>query len=195
MLTPDLPPGPGFLGSLRFVRRPLECLEACGARWGDWFTLRFPGVPPFVFTSDPAAVREVFTGDPDVLHAGEANRPLAAFMGEHSMLVLDGAAHERERRLLMPPFHGARMRHYATVMREVADRAIDAWPVGRPFPLHAQMQAIAFDVILRAVLGLDGGPHAAPLKDALARLFAYFSSGTPSTPSVGALRHALGATA
>ena len=63
----------------------------CARRYGDWFTVRVPGVSPFVFTSDPAAVREVFLGDADALHAGEANRPLGAFMGERSSLFLDGA--------------------------------------------------------------------------------------------------------
>jgi len=101
-----LPPGPGLFATFDFVRNPFRFLDTCARRYGDWFTVRVPGVAPFVFTSDPAAVREIFLGDPDALHAGEANRPLGAFMGERSSLFLDAPEHLRQRRLLLPAFHG-----------------------------------------------------------------------------------------
>src|SRR5204863_4429996 len=69
-----------------------------------------------------------------------------------------------ERKLLLPPFHGERMRAYEQVMREAADRAIDSWPVGRPFPLLPEMQSLTLDVILRAVFGVDEGPRLEELK-------------------------------
>ena len=74
----SLPAGPGTLRAFRFVRQPFEFLDACARRYGDWFSVRFPGIPPFVFTSDPDAIREIFSGDPEQLHAGEANAPLGA---------------------------------------------------------------------------------------------------------------------
>ncbi len=82
----------------------------------------------------PAAVREVFTAGADDVHAGEANKLLEVGLGRHSLLLLDGAAHLRERKLAMPPFHGERMRAYGTIMREVADRVIDSWPEGTRSP-------------------------------------------------------------
>ena len=112
-LLPLLPPGPSLFATFDFVRNPFRFLDGCARRYGDWFTVRVPGVSPFVFTSDPAAVREVFLGDPDALHAGEANRPLGAFMGERSSLFLDGAEHLRQRRLLLPAFHGEQMASHA----------------------------------------------------------------------------------
>jgi cytochrome P450 len=171
-----LPPGPGRLRALRFVRRPFDFLDTCARRYGDWFTVRFPGLAPFVFTSDPVAVREVFTGDAEQLRAGEANAPLGAFTGPHSVLLLDGDAHLRERRLLLPPFHGERMQAYGPLMAEIADRTIEVWPDGRPFPIHASMQAITFEVILSAVFGIGEGPERARLRGLLARIFALFGS-------------------
>jgi len=187
-----LPPGPGLLGAIQFARRPFEFLDDCARRFGDWFTLRVPGVPPFVFTSDPEAIRAVFAGDPEIFRAGEANAPLGAFMGPQSVLFLDGAAHLRQRRLLLPSFHGERMHAYGRIMRAAAERIIDTWPIDHPFPLHASMQAITFDVILRAVFGFDEGAARTQLERALGRLFRYFGNPLASLLGLPALRLDLG---
>ena len=174
----DLPPGPGTLRTLAFVREPFAFLDTCARRYGDWFTVRFPGFHPFVFTSDPRAVREAFTGDPEQLRAGEANAPLAPFVGAHSLLLLDGAAHHRERLLLLPPLHGDRMHTHTTTMQRIADDTIDRWPVGRPFAFHPCMRAVTFEVILATVLGTDEASEdlRQRLRDCLGRLFAIFGS-------------------
>ena len=86
-----------------------------------------------MITADPAAVKQVFTGDPKLLHAGEGNIVLAPLLGSGSVLLLDGAEHLRHRRLMLPPFHGERMRTYGEVMRDVAERHVATWPRGRPF--------------------------------------------------------------
>lgn len=171
-----LPPGPSLARAVGFIRAPFAFLEACARRYGDCFTVRFPGVPPFVFTSDPEAIRAIFTGDPEQLRAGEANAPLGAFMGPQSLLFLDGAAHLRERRLLLPPFHGERMQAYGRTIAAITDRAIDRWPLGKPFPLHPSMQAITFEVILSTVFGFEEETRRAALRALLTRLFAIFSS-------------------
>jgi cytochrome P450 family 135 len=85
-----LPDGPGLFATFGFIRNPYRFLEQSAQRYGDWFTLRVPGVAPFVFTSEPSAIREVFLGDTSLLHAGKANRPLGVYMGERSVLFLDG---------------------------------------------------------------------------------------------------------
>ncbi len=146
-------------------------MDDCGRRFGDWFTVRVPGVSPFIFTSDPTAVREVFLGEAEQLHAGKANRPLGAFMGEKSVLFLDGAAHLRERRLILPAFQGERMRAYGAMMRSIASDAIRRLPIGETFPIHPRMRAITFEIIMRAVFGLDDSAEAARLKDAIRRFF------------------------
>jgi cytochrome P450 len=120
-----------------------------------------------VFFTHPDAIKTIFTGDEEDLRAGEANYRLEPVLGKHSLLILDGREHMRERRLLQPPFHGDRMLAYGTVMRDIAARAVERWPIGRPFPLHAEMQGVTLDVILRTVFGLDEGPAKRDLRAAL----------------------------
>ncbi len=173
-----LPPGPRLPALVQFLHlgfRPIAFLEECDRRYGTPFTLRVPARPPLVMFSDPEAIREIFTGDPERLRAGEANNLLEPMLGQHSLLLLDGPRHLRERRLMLPPFHGERMQAYGRTMREITDRSIDAWPVGRPFPIHEQTQAITLDVILRTVFGLDEGEVLDHLRERLRRLMAFVS--------------------
>ena len=95
-------------------------LEDCQRRYGDMFTLRIAHEGTWVFLADPDAIKQVFTGDPRVLHAGEANVVLLPVLGHHSVLLLDEAAHMSQRKLMLPPFHGERMRGYEQTMAEVA---------------------------------------------------------------------------
>jgi cytochrome P450 len=170
-----LPPGPrapAFVQFLRSSLRPAAFLHDCARRYGDVFTMRVPGEPPHVFFSHPDAIRDVFTADPDDLRAGESNGLLEPVVGPHSLLLLDGARHRRERRLMLPPFHGERMQAYGRLIRDLTDRAIDAWPVGRPFPVHESMRQVTLEVILHAVFGVDD--DVAPvLRERLARLMRF----------------------
>jgi cytochrome P450 len=169
----ELPPGPPtqpILNIVRWLRSPLPMLDALAATYGTTFSLRVPRVPaPMVFFSDPAAIKEIWSSDPAALRAGEANIILRAALGPNSLLLLDGAEHLRERRLMLPPFHGDRMRAYGVAMREATLRAVAQWPIGRAFPVHESMQAITLDVIMRTIFGVADGPHLAPLRDALVR--------------------------
>jgi cytochrome P450 len=171
-----LPPGPSLFATFDFIRNPFRFLDTCARRYGDWFTVRVPGVAPFVFTSDPAAVREIFLGDPDALHAGEANRPLGAFMGERSSLFLDAPEHLRQRRLLLPAFHGEQVASHADAIRNAADNAIATWPRGQRFPIHPQMRAITFETIIGAVFGFSNDGTGTELRASLKKLFALYSS-------------------
>jgi len=165
---------PGIVQLLNWIYRPIPFMEECARRYGDCFTVRFPGNPPIVFFSNPEAVKEIFTGDPEKLPAGETRVILRPLVGQHSLLLLDGARHRHQRRLMMPPFHGERMQAYGEVMREITDRTIESWPVGRPFPLQPQMQGITLDIILRTVYGID---EAADLIRLRARLTELLSLG------------------
>ena len=158
-----LPAGPkaSWLATWRWMRTPFEFLDDCAARYGDTFTLRFPSLPPLVMFARPDDVKEIFSDDGSLMHAGEFNLQLRAFLGEHSVLMLDGKEHMRHRRLLLPPFHGERMQAYGQTMLDMADDSIDAWPVGEPFALHGPMQAITLQVILRTVFGVDGAARLA----------------------------------
>jgi cytochrome P450 len=173
MVTSAYPAGPRQLplvNMVRFFYAPLPMLDALAARYGTVFSLRLPRRrEPMVFFAEPAAVRDLWTGDPEVLRAGEAAEILRAVLGENSLLLLDGERHLRERRLLLPPFHGERMRAYGDVMRDATLHAIADWPIGRAFPVHPSMQAITLEVIMRAIFGVEQEDKLAPLRDALVR--------------------------
>ncbi len=155
---------------VRWLRSPLPMLDELAATYGTAFSLRIPGMPePMVFFSDPAAIKEIWSADPESLRAGEANIILRAALGPSSLLLLDGAEHLRERRLMLPPFHGDRMRAYGAAMRDATLREVGQWPVGRAFPVHDSMQAITLDVIMRTIFGVGDDPKLAPLRDALVR--------------------------
>ncbi len=154
----SLPPGPrlpAFVQTLLWVMRPTQFMDRCVRRYGDCFTVRFSHVGDLVCLADPAAIKAVFTGDPDVLHAGEGNAILEPVVGRHSTLLLDGAEHLRHRRLMLPPFHGERMQGYGERIAEIARRELLRWPVGEPLALRPRMQAITLEVIMRLVFGIE----------------------------------------
>ena len=161
---PPGPPLPRALQTLGFIFMPGRFMGACRRRYGDLVTMRTLFDSRFVMVFGPTHVKQLFRGSPDQLRAGEANAPLGPVLGERSVLLLDGAEHLRHRRLILPSFHGERMRAYQEVMREAADREIEAWPVGKTFRLLPSMQALTLGVIMRAVFGLDEGPRQEELK-------------------------------
>jgi len=191
-----LPPGPRtwpLLQMLRYARRPYDALAENARQFGNCSTARPPGQPPIVMFSDPEAIRVIFTADADEMHGGEGQAPiLAPILGRKSVLVLDGARHRRERRLLMPPFHGERMYLYGRMMRDIADEVIERWPLGRPFPIHHEMQAITLDVILRAVFGLDEGAQLARVRDTILRALKLFEGAAAGFLAIPALQIELG---
>ena len=155
---------------MNWVLRPGPFMEACLERYGRLFTVRLAQIGTFVFVADPAAIKQIFTGDPEQLRAGEANEPLEPVLGSRSVLLLDGAEHMRQRKLMLPPFHGERLERYGELMAEIADRDLDSWPVGRRFPLQPRLQAITLEVILRVVFGVEEPGRLAKLRALLTRL-------------------------
>jgi cytochrome P450 len=157
-----LPPGPGapaWWQVIRFAGEPLGLLDECRRRHGDAFTLNIAGHGRFVMLSDPETVREVFRGDPAVLHSGEANALFTATVGRSSVLVLDDAPHSRQRRVLVPPLKGERMRQFFDAMRQETLEAARSWPRDSPSPALPTMRKITLRVILRTALGLAPGPE------------------------------------
>ena len=187
-----LPPGPATwppLQMLRYARRPYTSIAENARQFGSCWTVRAPGQPPIVSFSDPDDIKVIFTADPDEVHGGEGQAPiLGPILGAKSVLVLDGARHRRERRLLTPPFHGERMHLYGLMMREITDRVVDRWPLGRPFPVHREMQAITLDIILRAVFGLDEGAQLGRVRDTLLRALKLFEGAGAAFLAIPALQ-------
>jgi cytochrome P450 len=172
--TTSLPPGPRLPALIQtglFTLNAPAFMERCGRRYGDCFTVRFVGLGGCsVFVSDADAIREIFRGDTGLFHAGECNAVLKPLMGTHSVLLLDESAHLRQRRLMLPSFHGERMQSYRELIADVTHREIDTWPVGKPFPLLARTQAITLDVIMRAVFGIEEGGRFNRLRESMRRL-------------------------
>ena len=113
---PPGPTGPSALVAMRFLLRGPKFLEQCRDRYGDVFTIRLNTGRTVVIAGDPAIAKEVFQGSPDDLHAGAGNVVLKPILGGRSVLLLDGPEHLRQRRLMLPPFHGERMRAYGETM-------------------------------------------------------------------------------
>src|SRR3954453_17399015 len=148
-----LPPGPSeppVVQTARWLVRPIAFLESCRRRYGDAFSISFLGFEtPLVMVSHPDAIRALYTEREHGLPPGRtfALRPI---MGARSVLLLEGREHLQRRRVMLPPFHGERVRPYEPIVREVAAAEAARCPAVRSFPLHPSMQAITLEVILRA---------------------------------------------
>ena len=167
--SPPSPPIPFAAQTALWIRRPTELMRFCRRRYGPTFTI---GLPPrgITFFSDPESIRQIFAARADAMHAGEFNRLLRPIVGPSSVLLLDESAHMRQRKLLLPPFHGERMRLYGATMQDATRRSIDSWPHHEPFALHPHMQGVTLDIILRTVFGLEEGAALVELRDTLRRL-------------------------
>jgi cytochrome P450 len=167
---------PRALQTAIWFRHAQWMLSQCSARFGETFTLRILHEGTWVMLSNPEHVKQVFTGDPAVFHAGEGNRILLPVLGEHSVLLLDEAPHMEQRKLLLAPFHGRRMQGYEQLMREVASAEIENWPRGEPYRLRPRMQALTLEIILRTVFGLERGERLERLRSELRDLLDLLSS-------------------
>lgn len=165
-----LPPGPRLpraLQTLGWLARPGPFMQRLQARYGDAFTLRLVNSGTWVVLSDPEAVRQVFTGDPGRLHAGEANAMLRPVVGASSLLMLDDDAHLAQRRLLLPPFHGERMQAYGELMTDVAEREVATWPSDGLVSVRPRMQRLTLEIVMRAIFGVRDADRLERLRAAL----------------------------
>jgi cytochrome P450 len=168
-----LPPGPRrprWLQTLEWLPQAGPMLERAQKRWGDAFTFKIAYEGTWVMFSHPDAVKQVFTGDPNVFHAGEGNHILRPFLGSSSVLVLDEGEHMDKRKLLLPPFHGERMLRYADIIKDIARAEIERWPRGEPVRLGPRMQALTLEVIMRAIFGVHDAERLTQLRAALRRV-------------------------
>jgi cytochrome P450 len=153
MTLPPSPRGPHILQTAGWITRPGPYARRQRARFGDTFTLHVDRRAPWVVVSHPDDVKTVFTGDPNVFHAGEGNAILRPLLGARSVLLLDGPEHMRERKTLLPPFHGERMQAYGELIREIAEREVASWPLRGPVSVRPRMQELTLEIIMRAVFG------------------------------------------
>lgn len=165
-----LPPthkAPHLLQIAQWILQPLNFLEFCQRRYGDCFRAEFGAVRHFYFLSDPKAIEQVLTGNPATFDAGRANQILRPTVGDNSLLLLDGDRHQRHRQLLMPPFHGERMKAYGELICRLTDQVAERWPIDQPFTTRPEVQKISLSLILQAVFGLTEGPRCDRLRGLL----------------------------
>jgi cytochrome P450 len=153
-----LPPGPRWpalaqtVALLRFRHAFHPYLHR---RYGDVFTVRLvPGGRPLVMVTRPEHTKEIFAADPEVFHAGKGNAILGPIMGEHSLLLQDGADHKRARKLIMPAFNGHALRDYRMLVTDLARDEVAHWRSGVPFRSLDRMNTLTLEVILRVVFGV-----------------------------------------
>jgi cytochrome P450 family 135 len=158
VLAPGLPPGPRLPAALQTVLALFandRYRGYCQRRFHSMVRLKAAGVGELVSVWEPELIRQVLTGDPEVLRGGEANaRVLLAPAGANSVMVLDGERHLRTRRLLSPPLHGQAVSRYERLISRLAAAEVESWQVGETIATRPRMQAIALEVILRAVIGV-----------------------------------------
>lgn len=156
--SPGLPPGPkapAAIQTLAMMWRQREYMERQRRRHGEMLSAHVLGFGRFVLVSDPALVKQVFTADPTVLHAGDQS-PLRRVLGRNSLLGIDEDIHMEQRRLLLPPFKGQRMQGYEELIEQITLDEIARWPHGTEFPVAGSMQRITLRAILRAIYGATG---------------------------------------
>ena len=161
---PPGPPLPAWAQTLAFILAGRRFLAACERHYGEAVTLSTVFDRSFVMIFDPAMIKQLFQAPHEQVNAGEANALLGGLLGERSVLVLDGAEHLSHRKLMLPPFHGQRLREYEAAVRAATDAEIDSWPVKEPFALHPTMQSLTLTVIIHAVFGYEAGPEADELR-------------------------------
>jgi cytochrome P450 family 135 len=181
-----LPPEPKYSPlsqTLRWSFRPLPFMQECRERYGDSFSVKFMGFErPMVVISDPAAIKALYTERAHGLPPGR-EVVLTPVVGPRSVLVIEGADHLAHRKLILPAFHGERMRSYEPLVDEIVDAEIDSWPLGEEFAIHPRMQAVTLEVILRVVFGVAEGSRLEQLRVVLTRVLEETAS--PFTQLIG----------
>jgi cytochrome P450 len=178
-LPVTLPPEPAMSPlrqTLNWSFRPLAFLDECRRSLGDSFSVKFLGFQtPMVMLSDPAAIKALYTERGHGLPPGR-NIFLEPVVGSRSLLLLEGADHLAHRKLMLPAFHGERMRSYEPIVEQIVDTEVDSWPLGEEFAIHPRMQAVTLEVILRVVFGVSDGPRLERLRGLLTSLLSETAS-------------------
>lgn len=173
-------PNPVALSKLKqlinWLGRPYDYLDECAQKYGDTFTMHLFGFEPLVFLSDPQAVKEIFAADAKCFEAGRGQGLLRPLVGDNSLLLLDGDRHRRDRKLLMPPFHGAKVKTYADTICEITREISRSWQPGDELLASEVMPEITLEVILQTVFGLREGDRYAQIKALLVRLLSLTDS-------------------
>jgi len=144
--------------AVAFQRRPLETLARRRQTGGPLFPLTSAVAGPMLVVGAPELAHEVLHAPPGTYLAGAANRRILPVLPENSVLTLDGEPHRQRRRELAPMFHGDALKAMAPVIRELAAREVEGWPLGRPFAVLPRMRSLALNVAVRVIVGIEDSP-------------------------------------
>ncbi|BCL35796.1 cytochrome P450 [Nostoc sp. MS1] len=165
-----------WLQIIKIILRPIETLQEIEQRYGDIFTSDLGVFPKQIIVSNPQAIQELFTADAQLFESGSGNFVVQPLVGANSLILLDGDRHLQQRKLLMPPFHGERMRAYGQVIRDITGQVTSRWAIGKQFTARTCMQDISLQVILRTVFGLQEGERYQQIKQVLVEMLDSFNT-------------------
>ncbi|GFE71350.1 cytochrome P450 [Chroococcus sp. FPU101] len=181
MTLPPRPTSPRFLRMFNLVFRPVQYLDQYGQQFGDIFAVGSEEYP-FIYVNHPKGIQEIFTADKDCFDSGTGNGVLKFLLGANSITLLDGEAHQRHRKLLIPPFYAERLRAYHQIIDNIAHQVTAKWQEGQIIRVRTDIQEMTLQVILQVVFGLEQGQRYDQLKKLLTILLE-----TLSTPLTSAL--------
>jgi unspecific monooxygenase len=176
--APNVLSMPALIQRTRWIADPIGYMQAASQEYPDLFTADVAGFGgTFLFANTPEAMQEILTNDRKTYAAlGDWNRILSPLIGDYSVIMLDGDRHRKRRQLVIPPFHGDRMKAYGNLMIKLAQETFGKLPYNEPFLARNAMQEISLQVILQAVFGVYEGDRAQQLKQKLAALADVFRS-------------------
>lgn len=173
---PQAKSGSKLFKTIRAILQPIPYLESNISRYGSIYEDTFYGFPPTVIVSEPQAIQQIFTADSQLFISAPTNQILEPIVGANSLILLDGKPHQERRKLLMPQFHGERVKAYSQVISETTWQVMDSVPVGSEFLARPAMQSISLQVILRVVFGLRAGDRYEEIKSILTEMLEVFNS-------------------
>jgi unspecific monooxygenase len=162
----------------QWIADPLGYMDTADRRYGDTFAAPVgKNNRPLVYVSHPQALQQILSNDTKEFTApGEFNAILQPMLGDYSVILLDGDQHRRQRQLLMPPFHGERMRAYGQIICDITERVMSQLTPGKPFSARSAMQEISLEVILNVVFGIYEGERFQTINRLLGDLTDIFKS-------------------
>ena len=166
-MTLKRPRSSSFIQLVNWIFRPLNFLDECAQRYGDTFKLNLMGLPPFTVVSHPQGIEEIFSVDAKKFDAGHTNYLAAGLLGDNSLVLLDGAIHRRQRKLMMPPFHGEKVKSYAKTICQITNKVAHKWQEKQSFVAQKAMRDITLETILHVVFGLSEGERYQQIKHPL----------------------------
>ena len=175
---PNITKVPVLLQTIQAMFDQFGLQERYCQKYGDiFYTPKSSLFPAYVIFSNPQGIEQVFTADPNSFEISkQTTAPVRLLLGDYSLALLDGIEHKRQRKLLMPPFHGERMKSYGQTIRDVTEKIISQWEVGQSICLRDYTQEISLRVILRTIFGLDEGSKYDELRNLLVDWLDIFNS-------------------